>query len=532
MKNISKIKLLLYTTIFSNGGAERFILDLLNNINLEEFDITLVVGRKEGTDYLKFLKKDKSIKYINLEYSNVQDHMIFNKLGKTIEEINPDICFAPGIFTNFILLDAINTINYKGKIILRESNYISLRKDLLNDTYSKFKLYNQAAKVVSLTETLKDDLIENGVDKHKIVVIPSPIDIDNIITKSNIKENNKEFNNIKTRKIIHVGRLEYQKNHELLLRSFKRVTDTIKDVELVLIGKGSLEEELKVLCNNLNIQDKVHFLGFQDNPYYFIKNSDLLVLSSRYEGLPHVVLESLALKVPVLATDCLSGPRDILGDSKYGYLVKNNSVSALSKMMIKLLRNDELLNSKVEAAYERVFDYESKRVVSTYEDLFTKVVYEDPIADSYRAGGVKIGKRFSAVGPVNFGGEGYLIELGDDVRISCGVYFVTHDGGMHVIRQYKNIPADSFGKIKVGNNVFIGMNSIILKGVTIGDNVIIGAGSIVTKDIPSNSVVCGSPARVIETIDEYYEKNKDKIDLTKNMSAEEKREYLIKKFNI
>lgn len=152
--------------------------------------------------------------------------------------------------------------------------------------------------------------------------------------------------------------------------------------------------------------------------------------------------------------------------------------------------------------------------------------------DIYRNLGVKIGDNFTNTGPVDFSSEPYLIKIGNDVRISMNVHFVTHDGGMHVIRQYKNIPADSFGTIEIGNNVFIGMNAIIMPNVKIGNNVIIGAGSIVTKSIPDNSVACGIPAKVIETIDEYYKKNKDKIDLTKNYTNEEKEKYLKEKYNI
>lgn len=155
-----------------------------------------------------------------------------------------------------------------------------------------------------------------------------------------------------------------------------------------------------------------------------------------------------------------------------------------------------------------------------------------PDVERYRALGVKIGENFTNIGEVDFSSEPYLITIGNDVRISMNVHFVTHDGGMHVIRQYKNIPADLFGTIEVGNNVFIGMNVIILPGVKIGNNVIIGAGSVVTKDIPNNSVACGIPAKVIESINKYHKKNKKKIDLTKNMSLEEKEKYLKDKFNI
>jgi acetyltransferase-like isoleucine patch superfamily enzyme len=146
--------------------------------------------------------------------------------------------------------------------------------------------------------------------------------------------------------------------------------------------------------------------------------------------------------------------------------------------------------------------------------------------------GMAVGKNFSVTGIVNYSSEPYLITIGDNVRISDNVNFITHDGGMHVIRQLKNIPADLFGKITVGNNVFIGMGTIILPNVRIGNNVVIGAGSIVTKNIPNNSVACGVPAKVIETIQEYYNKNRNKIDPTKNMTSAQKKSYLYKKYNL
>lgn len=119
--------------------------------------------------------------------------------------------------------------------------------------------------------------------------------------------------------------------------------------------------------------------------------------------------------------------------------------------------------------------------------------------------GVKIGKNSRFTGKdVSFGSEPYLIEIGDDVTITQKVVFHTHDGGVGVLR--KKFPGiNVFGKIKVGNNVFIGSNTIILPGVTIGNNVVIGAGSVVTKNVASNSVVAGVPAKFIKSIEEYEE---------------------------
>lgn len=146
-----------------------------------------------------------------------------------------------------------------------------------------------------------------------------------------------------------------------------------------------------------------------------------------------------------------------------------------------------------------------------------------------RRDGVIIGENCEIFGSVKFGSEPYLIKLGKNVRVTSNVQFFTHDGGLWVLRNNGKLKdADKFGMIKVGDNVHIGANAVIMPGVTIGDNVIVGVGSIVTKDIPSNSVAVGIPARVIETIDEYYEKNKDKVLFTKHMSYEEKKKYVLK----
>lgn len=146
----------------------------------------------------------------------------------------------------------------------------------------------------------------------------------------------------------------------------------------------------------------------------------------------------------------------------------------------------------------------------------------------WRDRGMKIGNSCEIYSSANFGSEPYLITIGDHVRINSGVKFVTHDGGVWVLRgmkeDLKNV--DMFGRITVGNNVHIGTDAIVMPGVSIGNNCIIGCGAIVTKSIPDNSVAVGVPARVIESIEEYEEKNANKFVYTKGMTREEKEKYL------
>lgn len=145
---------------------------------------------------------------------------------------------------------------------------------------------------------------------------------------------------------------------------------------------------------------------------------------------------------------------------------------------------------------------------------FKKLLYPEKIAEFYNIEyaknlGVRVGKncRFFST---SFSTEPFLIEIGDHVTITDGVQFITHDGGVWVFReQYPDI--ELFGRIKIGNNVFIGLNSIILPNTEIDDNCIIAAGSVVKGKFEANSIIAGVPAKKISSIDDYFERNKERF---------------------
>ncbi len=145
--------------------------------------------------------------------------------------------------------------------------------------------------------------------------------------------------------------------------------------------------------------------------------------------------------------------------------------------------------------------------------------------------GVRIGKncRMSCNPFSAFGSEPYLISIGDNVSIASGTKFATHDGGVCTLRfVYPDECADidMLGRIKIGNNVFIGMKAMFLPNVTVGDNSIIAAGALVTKDVPPGEIWGGVPAKFIKKVEDYKDSILEKGVPTHNMTAKEKEAYL------
>jgi len=166
--------------------------------------------------------------------------------------------------------------------------------------------------------------------------------------------------------------------------------------------------------------------------------------------------------------------------------------------------------------------------------IFDFLLYYYPFLNTKRRAKImgkylgSIGKNCSIFHKVSFGSEPYLIEIGENVKITYGCRFITHDGGVEVLRNLGLLKdAHIYGKIKIGNNVFIGNNVTILPGCVIGDNCVIGTGSIVTKSFTNGSVIAGVPARKLLNIEDYFNKLKDKSVYTSGMSTNQKKRFIL-----
>ncbi len=168
--------------------------------------------------------------------------------------------------------------------------------------------------------------------------------------------------------LVAAGRLSYQKDYSTLLRAFRLVRNR-KPCKLVIVGKGPEREVLEGLCKELGLEAEVIFVGFSDNPFKYMARADLFVLSSRYEGLGNVLIEAQALGVPIVATNCSSGPSEILLNGVAGRLVKVGNAEELAEGILAILNDPGTAANYVEAGRNHLYRFTTDTCVRQYLEL-------------------------------------------------------------------------------------------------------------------------------------------------------------------
>ncbi len=175
------------------------------------------------------------------------------------------------------------------------------------------------------------------------------------------------------RTVIGVGRMELQKGFDVLIRAHAKALSEGVDHHLLIIGDGGLRREHEELVRELGVEDSVFMPGFCDNPFPLVKAADVFALSSRWEGLPFVLIEAMTLGVAVVATDCPSGPREVLlgKGEEYGKLVPVEDADALGAALVEMLTNDEERRMFAEKAMIRAMDYSDEVCLVQWDELLT-----------------------------------------------------------------------------------------------------------------------------------------------------------------
>jgi glycosyltransferase involved in cell wall biosynthesis len=201
------------------------------------------------------------------------------------------------------------------------------------------RFYRWADGIVAVSKGVADDLVQvTGLPPERIQVIYNPIVTPELMAKAQDTLDHPWFGPGQPPVILAVGRLDPQKDFHTLIRAFAQVRQ-IRLSRLLILGEGEERQALEALVCQLGLQDDVCLPGFVANPYPYMTRAGVFVLSSRWEGLPGVLIEALYCGVPLVSTDCPSGPREILANGQYGKLVPVGDVVAMTQAIVAMLNS-------------------------------------------------------------------------------------------------------------------------------------------------------------------------------------------------
>jgi len=227
------------------------------------------------------------------------------------------------------------------------------------------KAYCDAEGVIVVSKGEKEDLIKNfGIPGNQVSVVYNPVNRE-AIEKLSAEDAGIDFGEPL---IVTAGRLVHQKGMDILLRAFRKVRDVTAS-KLLILGSGEKREELVSLAESLNLSEDVIFLGMQMNPFKFMRKAAVFCLASRYEGLGNVILEAMALGVPVIVTDCPSGPSEIIEGGRYGILVRPEDPGAIAEALLRVLSDRGLRETLSNLSFERAQDFSLDASLSQWEEI-------------------------------------------------------------------------------------------------------------------------------------------------------------------
>ena len=345
------MKILVLHGHLSMGGEERVLLNVLRNLVELNYDVDLLItwNHKENNLFENEIPKKVNYEFLFDSYNGK------NKLIKEIYRIKAKTTYLKKIEKKIknekydIVIDYSSNLlkydNFDIKIPVFAWIHFSLTfgEKLTLEKIKKYKKqYKKYSKIFAITRVMKEEFINKvEIDEKKVELVYNPIDLKLIEKKAENVEKKYE-NYLKQDYFLQVSRLTQQKQPEHLVDIYYKLKQAGIKEKLYFIGDGEKKEIIKQKIKEYNLEDDIILLGQIENPYPFFKNAKLFVHTAKYEGLPTVLLESLALGTPVVSYDCPTGPRDILGkNNEYGELISLNDKDMFVEKVLELMNSKE-----------------------------------------------------------------------------------------------------------------------------------------------------------------------------------------------
>lgn len=379
-----KLGIFMYSLL--GGGAERQFLYLLSYCNERNIDVCLILmNSTKKYDLPKGIK----IHYLEQSHSSesgmlkaVKIPYLAQRYAKLVKKLQLTHSISLLTRPNYINILAKTFTNRSYKLIINELAYPSLEYGYGNfqSKFNKFMirlLFKKADLIICNSKGNQNDLIHNfNVAPNQTKVIYNPIDLNKIEAVQPIKS----FFDVNFFNLITIGRLDEGKNHELIIRSISKINNP--QIRLYIFGEGILYDYLNELINNLNLQKQVFLMGFDPNPFKYLKSADLFVFGSNHEGFPNVLLEAMACGLPILTTNCPSGPSEIMKLSNaqenlmitnYGILVPTKDLQLMSEGILYFIKNKDYMISCKSHVIERIKDFKKDTILKKYVETVKSI---------------------------------------------------------------------------------------------------------------------------------------------------------------
>tara|TARA_B110000971_G_scaffold177596_1_gene183315 strand:+ start:11132 stop:12232 length:1101 start_codon:yes stop_codon:yes gene_type:complete len=362
---------LLFIPNIERGGIEKNLVILSNYFFKKNYNVEVLYGKISPETQKKINKKITLIKckkVINTEFfsnriMNTINCFLYLLINYKFKKKQLILSFQDHPFS--ILISKIKKI----PCILRIANHPLGSLSYFNNNLIFFikinikKIFYFFASGIICNSKASTSFFKRIYKNKKIINIYNPIQL--IIIKKKYKKNNDY--------IISVGRLQNQKNFSGLIKAFKLVAINISNIKLVIVGSGSEEKYLRNLSYNLKISNRVLFVKYK-NANQLICSAKLFVLNSLWEGLPNILIETQMLKTPILSSDCLSGPNEILEYGKLGYLSPVNDEKKLAKKINYIYKNYPKALKKAALGFRRLNRFDYSQQCKKYEYFLNKFI--------------------------------------------------------------------------------------------------------------------------------------------------------------
>nr|WP_255705685.1 MULTISPECIES: glycosyltransferase [unclassified Ectothiorhodospira] len=325
-------------SLSGEGGVERMILNLIHAISNKGFDIDLLLIREESR-HLTGLPPSVNIIRLGTRHSQLS----IRPLSRYLQTHRPALLLAAKDRAGRAALKARRKAGVDTRIFIRLGTTLSeamegrsrLRKWLRYRPMRR--LYPLVNGIIAVSQGVADDVRQiTGLPENRVHVVRNPVITPGFEALAAEPAPHPWLEDGGDPVIIGMGRLTRQKDFPTLLRAFASVQPH-RPARLIILGEGGDREALAALSRSLGVEDRVVMPGFAANPYAWLRRAHLFVLSSAWEGSPNALTEAMALGVPVVSTDCRSGPREILQGGRYGPLVPVGDVTALGEAMLGTL---------------------------------------------------------------------------------------------------------------------------------------------------------------------------------------------------